>query len=199
MAWCGQAISHYLRQGWPRSIPPYGVILPQKVKWNAGFQGTFVHNEIQKGQAWHVKICELVQPWPLAVQSDAIITLTTNTILSTAIYWLTQSTDQTMNWQSPPHTSPSWVSYGVHFEYFSEYYVIIVLYYILCNNWVQTDIWSQHLAGVQCLQPGRLDSSCGKVSQFIYSRCWQQRNIADPYSMPGINYICQSQVYLRAK
>ena len=31
MAWCRQAISHYLRQCWPRSISPYGVSKPQCV------------------------------------------------------------------------------------------------------------------------------------------------------------------------
>ena len=32
MAWCRQATSHYLRQCWPRSQSPYGVIRPQWVK-----------------------------------------------------------------------------------------------------------------------------------------------------------------------
>ena len=32
MAWCHQAASHYLRQCWPRSLSPYGVIRPQGVK-----------------------------------------------------------------------------------------------------------------------------------------------------------------------
>ena len=32
MAWCRQAISHYLNQCWPRSLPPYGVARPQWVK-----------------------------------------------------------------------------------------------------------------------------------------------------------------------
>ena len=31
MAWCRQATSHYLRQGWPRSMSPYGVTRPQWV------------------------------------------------------------------------------------------------------------------------------------------------------------------------
>ena len=31
MAWCRQATSHYLRQCWPRSMSPYGVIRPQWV------------------------------------------------------------------------------------------------------------------------------------------------------------------------
>ena len=29
MAWCRQAKSHYLSQGWPRSMPPNGVTRPQ--------------------------------------------------------------------------------------------------------------------------------------------------------------------------
>ena len=33
MAWCHQAISHYLNQCWPRSISPYGITRPQWVKW----------------------------------------------------------------------------------------------------------------------------------------------------------------------
>ena len=32
MAWCRQAISHYLNQCWPRSPTPYGVTRPQWVK-----------------------------------------------------------------------------------------------------------------------------------------------------------------------
>ena len=32
MAWCRQATSHYLNQCWPRSLPPYGVTRPQRVK-----------------------------------------------------------------------------------------------------------------------------------------------------------------------
>ena len=32
MAWCHQATSHYLNQCWPRSLPPYGVTRPQRVK-----------------------------------------------------------------------------------------------------------------------------------------------------------------------
>ena len=32
MVWCRQATSHYLRQCWPRSVSPYGVIRPQWVK-----------------------------------------------------------------------------------------------------------------------------------------------------------------------
>ena len=32
MAWCRQATSHYLSQCWPRSMPPYGVTMPQWVK-----------------------------------------------------------------------------------------------------------------------------------------------------------------------
>ena len=32
MAWCHQAISHYLSQYWPRSLSPYGVTRPQWVK-----------------------------------------------------------------------------------------------------------------------------------------------------------------------
>ena len=31
MAWCHQATSHYLSQGWPRSMPPYGITRPQSV------------------------------------------------------------------------------------------------------------------------------------------------------------------------
>ena len=31
MAWCHQAISHYLSQCWPRSLSPYGVTRPQWV------------------------------------------------------------------------------------------------------------------------------------------------------------------------
>ena len=31
MAWCCQATSHYLKQCWPRSLPPYGVTRPQWV------------------------------------------------------------------------------------------------------------------------------------------------------------------------
>ena len=30
MAWCRQATSHYLRQCWPRSTPPYGII---RLQW----------------------------------------------------------------------------------------------------------------------------------------------------------------------
>ena len=33
MAWCHQATSHYLSQCWPRSMSPYGVTRPQRVKW----------------------------------------------------------------------------------------------------------------------------------------------------------------------
>ena len=29
MAWCCQATSHYLNQGWPRSMSPYGAMRPQ--------------------------------------------------------------------------------------------------------------------------------------------------------------------------
>ena len=32
MAWCHQATSHYLSQCWPRSLSPYGVTRPQRVK-----------------------------------------------------------------------------------------------------------------------------------------------------------------------
>ena len=32
MAWCRQATSHYLSQCWPRSLPPYGVTMPQWVR-----------------------------------------------------------------------------------------------------------------------------------------------------------------------
>ena len=32
MAWCRQASSHYLSQGWPSSLSPYGVTRPQWVK-----------------------------------------------------------------------------------------------------------------------------------------------------------------------
>ena len=32
MAWCRQAISHYLNQCWPRSLSPYGITRPQWVK-----------------------------------------------------------------------------------------------------------------------------------------------------------------------
>ena len=31
MAWCHQATSLYLRQSWPRSMPPYGITRPQGV------------------------------------------------------------------------------------------------------------------------------------------------------------------------
>ena len=31
MAWCRQAISHYMNQCWPRSLPPYGISRPQWV------------------------------------------------------------------------------------------------------------------------------------------------------------------------
>ena len=36
MAWCRQAISHYLSQSWPRSMLPYGVNRPQwvNVSWS---------------------------------------------------------------------------------------------------------------------------------------------------------------------
>ena len=34
MAWCHQASSHYLSQCWPRSVSPYGVTRPQRVKYN---------------------------------------------------------------------------------------------------------------------------------------------------------------------
>ena len=33
MAWCRQATSHYLIQGWPRSLSPCGVARPQWVNW----------------------------------------------------------------------------------------------------------------------------------------------------------------------
>ena len=32
MAWCRQATSHHLSQGWPRSMLPYGITRPQWVK-----------------------------------------------------------------------------------------------------------------------------------------------------------------------
>ena len=32
MAWCRQARSHYLGQCWPRSVSPYGISRPQRVK-----------------------------------------------------------------------------------------------------------------------------------------------------------------------
>ena len=32
MAWCRQATSHYLSQCWPRSLSPYGVARPRRVK-----------------------------------------------------------------------------------------------------------------------------------------------------------------------
>ena len=38
MAWCHQATSHYLRQCWPRSMSPYGVIRPQWVKFNLSME-----------------------------------------------------------------------------------------------------------------------------------------------------------------
>ena len=31
-AWCRQATNHYLRQWWPRSLPPYGITRPRWVK-----------------------------------------------------------------------------------------------------------------------------------------------------------------------
>ena len=46
MAWCRQATSHYLKQCWPISLPPYAVNMPQWVKWsfqNVSSQG---HNEL---------------------------------------------------------------------------------------------------------------------------------------------------------
>ena len=35
MAWCHQTASHYLSQCWPRSMPPYGVTMPQWVNMAA--------------------------------------------------------------------------------------------------------------------------------------------------------------------
>ena len=32
MAWCRQATSHYLSQCWPKSLSPYGITRPQRVK-----------------------------------------------------------------------------------------------------------------------------------------------------------------------
>ena len=32
MVWCCQATSHYLSQCWPRSLPPYSVTRPERVK-----------------------------------------------------------------------------------------------------------------------------------------------------------------------
>ena len=34
MAWCLQATSHYLNQCWLKSLPPYGVTRPQRIKKN---------------------------------------------------------------------------------------------------------------------------------------------------------------------
>ena len=36
MAWCLQAISHYLNQCWPRSVSPYGASRPQSVQLRFG-------------------------------------------------------------------------------------------------------------------------------------------------------------------
>ena len=33
MTWCHQAGSHYLKQCWPKSMPPYGITTPQWVKY----------------------------------------------------------------------------------------------------------------------------------------------------------------------
>ena len=37
MAWCCQATSHYLSQCWPRSLSPYGITKPQRVKFKWWF------------------------------------------------------------------------------------------------------------------------------------------------------------------
>ena len=43
MAWCHQAISHYLNQCWPRSMPPYGFTRPQWVK-GSNYLSIFPHH-----------------------------------------------------------------------------------------------------------------------------------------------------------
>ena len=42
MAWCRQATSHYLNQGWPRSPTPYGVTRPQWVNAFREFVYAFI-------------------------------------------------------------------------------------------------------------------------------------------------------------
>ena len=37
MAWCHQAMSHYLNQCWPNSVAPYGITKPQWVKGTSRF------------------------------------------------------------------------------------------------------------------------------------------------------------------
>ena len=51
MAWCRQAASHYLNQCWPRSMSPYGVTRPQRVKT---VNDVGIHN--QEGWDLHNKV-----------------------------------------------------------------------------------------------------------------------------------------------
>ena len=58
MAWCRQATSHYLSQCWPKSLLPYGVTRPQRVKnvFTCIFIEPYLSLQVSKAVALHPTI-----------------------------------------------------------------------------------------------------------------------------------------------
>ena len=57
MAWCRQATSHYLKQCWPRSLPPYGVTMPQSINTLGTVLFVTYESRIYKNITYKQPIC----------------------------------------------------------------------------------------------------------------------------------------------
>ena len=63
MAWCRQAISHYLSQCWPRSLSPYGVYGPQCVKLRVIHSGAHSGSESKSSFSSNMLIDYSADTW----------------------------------------------------------------------------------------------------------------------------------------
>ena len=123
MAWCHQATSHYLSQGWPRSMSPYGVTRPQWVKITAASPSEWV-NSLSTGRSdWNFRwiifklilvidgriSCEIILRW---ISPDVIDDKST---LVQVMAWCCQATSHYLSqcWRRSMSTCfitrPQWV------------------------------------------------------------------------------------------
>ena len=65
MAWCRQAVSHYLSQCWPISVSSYGVTRPQRVNT--------LRPEQNDWQFWHLQICLMKAIMQLKINLNELI------------------------------------------------------------------------------------------------------------------------------
>ena len=141
MAWCHQATSHYLSQGWPRSLSPYGVTRPQWVNTLRLRQnGRHFSDDISKCIFFNENVWILLKisaKFVLKVQINNIPSLVK--IMTCGLVGLVPLSEPMMG-SLPTHicvSRPQWIKLIGHRKMWKSFYIVffkLILPDILSNS-----------------------------------------------------------------